>query len=57
MFEEWLNELEDNKVGFAPFNHDGDIGKDGLAKVKAITPNYLESILLEKKDMICLMRI
>lgn len=40
MFEEWLNELEDNKVGFAPFNHDGDIGKDGLAKVKAITPNY-----------------
>lgn len=40
MFESWIEELERNKVGFAPFNNDGNIGKDGLAKIKKVAPNY-----------------
>ena len=40
MFEEWFKELEKNEVGFAPFNGDSNIGNDGLAKIKKITPNY-----------------
>ena len=40
MFEEWIKELEKNKVGFAPFNADNNIGNDGLAKIKKVTPNY-----------------
>ena len=40
-FEMWLTELENNQIGFAPFNHDCDMkDSDGLAKIKNVVPHY-----------------
>lgn len=37
----WLTELENNQIGFAPFNHDCDMkDSDGLAKIKNVVPHY-----------------
>lgn len=38
-FEEWISELEDNQVSFAPFNKDSEV-HDGLEKIKGVKPNY-----------------
>lgn len=41
MFEEWISEMERNKISFTPFAQDSSIkNSDGLEKIKGLKPTY-----------------